>query len=469
MRIFIVGTGYVGLVTAACLSEMGHSVTCLDIDTVKIHNLQKGVLPIFEPGLKEIVDRNAAAGRLFFTTDYASAVKQASVCFLALPTPSKADGSCNLSFLFAAASEIACHMDADKILVNKSTVPVGTGEQLKKFISSLLEKRGVSFHVDVVSNPEFLKEGSAVHDCMKPDRIILGVENAKAAQVMREIYSSFTINHDRIFLMDLISAEMTKYAANAMLALRISFMNELSRLCERVGADIKQVRLGTGSDGRIGPHFLYAGMGYGGSCFPKDIRALCAEAKEQGISMPILHAVEEVNERQKKLLGEKILSFFAPQGGVAGKTIAIWGLSFKPDTDDIREAPSLILIQQLREQGAILRLYDPAAMPNMQKALGPSSDLTFCADEYDATCGADAIALVTEWKLFRFVDFTKLIPNLKQKVLFDGRNQYRLTEMAALGFEYFGIGVPSSRILLSSLLSSLHNEDKKQLIGQINR
>jgi UDPglucose 6-dehydrogenase len=447
MKILMVGTGYVGLVTAACLSEMGNHVICLDIDIQKISNLQKGILPIYEPGLKELVDRNTSAGRLTFTTDYREAVREASVCFIAVPTPPLPDGACDLSYVFSAASEIARHMKRDMILVNKSTVPVGTARQVKTLVSSILKERGLSLAFEVVSNPEFLKEGCAINDCMKPDRIILGIDGASsslldASKVMREIYSAFTINHDRIFCMDTVSAELTKYAANSMLALRISFMNELARLCERTGANIKQIRVGIGSDQRIGYQFLYAGAGFGGSCFPKDIRALSAIAKHHGLEMPILESVQDVNERQKQLLGHKILSYFSSQGGVARKKIAIWGLSFKPDTDDLREAPSLTLIQTLLDRGAILQVFDPVAMPNAQKIF--QGKIAFCKDEYDAALDADAIVLVTEWKQFRFVDFPKIIPHLKQRVFFDGRNQYQLAEMQALGIEYFGIGVPSS-------------------------
>jgi UDPglucose 6-dehydrogenase len=452
MEILIVGTGYVGLVTAACLAEMGHHVTCLDIDEKKIALLHKGILPIYEPGLKELVDRNTEAKRLSFTTDYPKAVQESSVCFIAVPTPSSADGSCDLSYVFAAASEIARHMNGYKIIVNKSTVPVGTAALVKELISAAISKTQEECPFDVVSNPEFLKEGCAINDCMKPDRIILGVDSAKASKIMREIYSAFTINHDRILVMDPVSAEMTKYAANAMLALRISFMNELSHLCEKTGADIKQIRIGIGSDQRIGYQFLYAGAGFGGSCFPKDIRALGSIAKDCGTAMPLLNAIEEVNCRQKKVIGEKILSYFSAYGGVQGKTIAIWGLSFKPDTDDIREAPALDLIYELLEQGAMVRVYDPAAMEKAKLLFGDR--IQFCKDEYEAAFGAHAIILMTEWKQFRYVLFQKIVPHLKHKVLFDGRNQYQLSEMQALSMEYFGIGVPSSALPLA-LLSSV--------------
>lgn len=457
MKILMVGTGYVGLVTAACFSEMGHHVTCLDIDEDKIVRLNQGIIPFFEPGLKELVERNTQAERLLFTTDYRFGVEQSDVCFLALPTPSNEDGSCNLSYIYSAASSIASHMNGYKIIVNKSTVPIGTGRLLKEHISKILKDRKLDIPFDIVSNPEFLKEGCAIADCMKPDRIILGVENVKVAKTMREIYSSFTVNHDRIFIMDLISAEMTKYAANAMLALRISFMNELARLCEMTGADIKQVRVGIGSDQRIGYHFLYAGAGYGGSCFPKDIRALCAIAKQHGLSLSILEAVDQVNEQQKKMLPKKIHAHFASQGGAKGKTIAIWGLSFKPETDDIREAPSLSVIRDLLDNGCFVRAFDPAAIPNVRKFLGHHPHLQFCRDEYEAAYHADAIALITEWKQFRFVDFPKILANLKQKIFFDGRNQYHFSEMKELGFEYFGTGVPSPLNHLNSILCSLQD------------
>ncbi len=460
MKLLMVGTGYVGLVTAACFSEMGHHVICLDIDAQKIANLKKGLMPIFEPGLKELVERNVAAGRLSFTTEYRDGVEQTDVCFLALPTPSYEDGSCNLSYMDSAVSQIAHCMNNYKIIVNKSTVPVGTSHQIKQRISSILKDRNAEIDFDIVSNPEFLKEGCAINDCMKPDRIILGVENAQSAKVMREIYSSFTKNHDRIFFMDLVSAEMTKYAANAMLALRISFMNELAHLCEKTGADIKQVRVGIGSDQRIGYQFLYAGVGYGGSCFPKDVRALCSIAKQHEIPLSILEAVDQVNEQQKKILVRKIHSYFSAQGGISEKTIAVWGLAFKPDTDDIREAPSLTLIQELLNQGAFVRAYDPVAIANARKILGHHPRLQFCKDEYEAAHQVDAIALITEWKQFRFVDFQKIFPHIKQRVLFDGRNQYSPAEMRALGFEYFGIGVSSSKKELSSMICSLQEKQK---------
>lgn len=443
MHILVVGTGYVGLVTGACFAEMGHTVTCLDIDASKIDLLQQGVIPFYEPGLQEMVLRNAASKRLLFTSSYSEAVLSASVCFLAVPTPSDSLGACDLSYFLSAAKRIAEKMDGYRLIVNKSTVPPGTAKQIAELMGTILDLRGVDFSFDVVSNPEFLKEGSAVNDCLKPDRIVLGIDNPSITDTMKEIYSPFTINHDRILIMDTSSAEMTKYAANAMLASRISFMNELSGLCEKVGADIHQVRIGIGSDARIGYHFLYAGMGYGGSCFPKDLKALQSIARSHHYEMPLLNAIEEVNERQKKVLHHKILDYFSSRGGILKKTIAIWGLAFKPDTDDIRQAPSLELIQSLLDHGATLRLYDPAAMDNAKKILAPLPQISWCSDEIEAATGADAIALVTEWKQFRFVDFSKILPKMNSAVFFDGRNQYRPAEMQAKGIHYVGIGTPS--------------------------
>lgn len=451
MKILMVGTGYVGLVTAACFAEMGHDVLCLDNNKEKIANIKNNILPFYERGLKELVEKNVAAGRLHFTTDYQEGVQHASVCFIAVPTPSASDGSCDCSYVLSAAAEIAEHMQDYTIIVNKSTVPMGTTKRVHAHIAEVLERRGVDLDFDVVSNPEFLKEGCAVDDCMKPDRIILGTTSQNAIRILRDLYSAFTIQYDRIFVMDAASAELAKYAANAMLALRISFMNELSHLCEKTGANIKDVRIGIGSDQRIGYKFLYAGAGYGGSCFPKDIRALSHIAQHHDVPMPLLNSIEYVNERQKKTLIEKILAFFSAQGGIASKTIAIWGLAFKPDTDDIREAPSLSLIEDLLTHKAHVRAFDPIAMPNARKIFG--KHVHFCTDEYEAAMQADAIALVTEWKQFRFVDFSKIVPHLKQKVLFDGRNQYQLAEIEALGMHYFGMGVPSSLILQDALMS----------------
>lgn len=440
MNILIIGTGYVGLVTGACFAEMGHVVTCYDIDNLKIENLKKGIIPIYEPGLEEMIHRNQKSNRLHFTTDVAAAVKGSTVCILATPTPSAPDGSCDVSYVLEAAKSIASHMTDYRVIVTKSTVPVGTSKKIRETIEAHL-KKPIPF--DVVSNPEFLKEGCAVSDCMKPDRIILGVETENAAKLMKDIYKAFTLNHDRIVVMDPASAEMTKYVANAMLATRISFMNEMAGLCERLGANIHNVRQGIGSDHRIGYHFLYAGVGYGGSCFPKDIRALEALAHSVGYDTPILKAVDAVNEKQKQVLAKKIASYFDLQGGIRQKTIAIWGLSFKPDTDDLREAPALKLIEDLLAQGAYLRLYDPISMPKAQEKLH-SPQITWCQDEYHAAEQSDAIALLTEWKQFRFVNFDTVLTKMKGKAFFDGRNQYRKDAMTTQGFHYFGIGIPSA-------------------------
>lgn len=443
MHILIIGTGYVGLVTGACFAEMGHYVTCLDVDEEKIEKLQMGIVPIFEPGLRELVERNQTAGRLLFTADYQAALESHHVCLIAVPTPSHADGSCDTRYILNAAERIASIMKCDKLIVIKSTAPVGTSVQVKQRILEILQKRGVEeLGFDIVSNPEFLKEGSAVADCMKPDRIILGVENGRSEKIMREIYSSFTLNHDRILVMDLLSAEMTKYASNAMLATRISFMNELAGLCEKTGANIHAVRVGIGSDTRIGYQFLYAGIGYGGSCFPKDLRALIATARSLEHETPLLAAVEEINETQKQILYKKMRAYFASLGGIKNKTIAIWGLSFKPDTDDIREAPALVLIDILQKEGATLQIFDPVAMPAAKQLFANRSNLIWCEDEYSAAKEADAIALVTEWKQFRFVDFDLLLKMMRGRAFFDGRNQYKMQEMLEKGFHYFGIGIP---------------------------
>ncbi len=439
MHILMVGTGYVGLVTGACFAEMGHTVVCLDINKEKIDMLQKGNVPIFEPGLDELVKRNLQQKRLRFTTDYAKAVTDATVCFIAVPTPSLPDGSCDISYVEAAAREIAKHMNGYKIIVNKSTVPVGTAARVKAIIQ---EERGSSVSFDVVSNPEFLKEGAAVHDCLKPDRIIIGANAPKPIEVLKEVYSPFTLSHDRVLVMDVLSAEMTKYAANAMLALRISFMNEIADVCKKVGANVNEVRKGIGSDSRIGYSFLYPGVGYGGSCFPKDVRALIATAKNVGCSPLLMEATDAVNERQKKVLGQKMLQYFASRGGVKNKTIGIWGLSFKPDTDDMREAPSITFIEELLKEGARVRLFDPVSIPNAKRILGDSSQITWCNDEFEAASGADAVALLTEWKQFRLVDFHCIRDQMKGIAFFDGRNQYKPLDMKDKGFDYISIGVP---------------------------
>lgn len=438
MNILVIGTGYVGLVTGTCMAEMGHHIICLDIDKEKIDNLRKGIIPIYEPGLEEVVKRNVKSDRLQFSTDYAASVKRSQVCFICVDTPVGADGQANLEFVKTVARTLAAHMDEYKIIVNKSTVPVGTANLVSSIIHETLKQRGLNVAFDVVSNPEFLKEGNAVQDFMKPDRVVIGTDSENAAMIMKSIYSPFMLSHDRLIMMDIASAEMTKYAANAMLATRISFMNELSGLCEISGADINKVRLGIGSDKRIGYSFLYAGPGFGGSCFPKDIRALGMYAKVNGYDMPIISALEQVNEKQKRVMGTKIIHYF--QGNLKGKTIGILGLSFKPDTDDMREAPSIVLIHQLIQAGARLRLYDPVAIENAKKLIPDVTSIVWCKDELDAASEADALAIVTEWKQFRFLDFKSLKERMNGHVLFDARNQYNPLDVVKKGFDYIGIG-----------------------------
>ena len=430
MRITIVGTGYVGLVTGTCFAEMGHDIVCLDIDEQKIAMLEEGRIPIYEPGLEEMVRRNSKANRLRFSTNYEDAVDDAEAIFLCLPTPSDETGAANTDYVLSSARELAHFLDGYVVIVNKSTVPVGTANAVREAI--LQENSDAKF--DVVSNPEFLKEGCAIQDCMKPDRVVIGCESGKALGVMRRLYSPFMMNRERLQLMDIASAELTKYAANAMLATRISFMNEMANICEKVGADINAVRKGIGSDQRIGNSFLYAGVGYGGSCFPKDIRALQATAKKLQLNTPLLEAVESVNKGQKERLFSKIKSHF---GQLDGKTFAIWGLSFKPDTDDMREAPSLVLIEALLEAGAMVKVFDPVAMDNARELL---SGVEFCSDELAAAKDADAVVLVTEWKQFRFVDLDSILEVMRGNAFFDGRNQYAPEEMVERGFYYEGIG-----------------------------
>lgn len=441
MRILMVGTGYVGLVTGACFAEMGHHVICLDVDANKIATLNNGQIPFYEPGLAEIVKRNIEAKRLFFTTDYAYAVHQSYIIFLALPTPSSNDGSCNTTFVLKAAEEIAHHMNGYRLIINKSTAQMGTVHQIQNHMKEILKDKQRPIHFGVASNPEFLKEGSAVQDCLKPDRIVVGTEDEKSLELLRNVYAPFTINHDCLISMDILSSEMTKYAANAMLATRISFMNEMAQICEKVGANINYVRKGIGSDNRIGYSFLYAGIGYGGSCFPKDVRALIHVSERVGCPSKVLKAVDGVNNEQKLKMAYTIEKYFEPAGGLKGKTIALWGLSFKPDTDDMREAPSLELIQFLQSKGATLRLYDPIAMNVAKNTISDHTSIHWCKDEKHAAEDCDAIILVTEWKQFRLLDFGPIIKKMKGKAFFDGRNQYKPHEMHHHGFDYFGIGV----------------------------
>lgn len=440
MKLLVIGTGYVGLVTGTCFAEMGHHVVCLDIDVDKIAKLHQGEMPIYEPGLQEMVLRNVAAGRLNFTTDYAKGVKEALMCFIAVDTPQSLNGEADLSKVRAVAKSIGQHMDEYRAVVIKSTVPVGTAGEVSTIIQKVLDERKVRAEFDVISNPEFLKEGDAINDCMKPDRVIIGAPNRRAEDLIKELYTAFTLSSDRILTMDVPSAELTKYAANAMLALRISFMNELAGICELLEADINHVRKGIGADQRIGYKFLYAGVGFGGACFPKDIRALQAQARAVNYLTPILSAAETVNVRQKQVLGKKIIAYFSSRGGLEGKTIGILGLAFKPNTDDIREAPARVLVEQMLEAGARVRLFDPVAIPNAKKSFPNDPHIYWAKDELDAAKGADALALVTEWKQFRFLDFEAVKKAMVGHAFFDGRNQYHGKEMAQKGFDYFAIG-----------------------------
>ncbi len=436
MKIIMVGTGYVGLVTGACFSEVGIDVTCVDIDQNKIDNLNKGILPIYEPGLEELVKRNTEKGRLRFSTNLAENLKDVDVVFGAVGTPPDEDGSADLKYVLAVAHEVGQNMNNYLLMVTKSTVPVGTAEKVRAAIQEELDKRGVDIPFDVASNPEFLKEGAAVDDFLKPDRIVVGVDSEKAQKIMDRLYKPFTMNGHPVIFMDIVSAEMTKYAANAMLATKISFMNDIANLCEIVGADVNSVRKGIGSDRRIGPYFIYPGTGYGGSCFPKDVKALIRTADEFGYDMEVLKAVENVNERQKSILFGKAKTYF--NGDLKGKTFAIWGLAFKPQTDDMREAPSLVIIQKLLDAGAKVKAYDPVAMKEAKRILGDSIELI--DDQYEVLIDADGLFVVTEWPEFKFPNFKIVDRLLKGKVIFDGRNIYNPQEMAEAGFDYFGIG-----------------------------
>ena len=438
MKITVIGSGYVGLVSGACLAELGNDVVCLDVDPHKIALLQQGGVPIYEPGLEQLIKSNVAAGRLRFTTDVAESVAHGLVQMIAVGTPSGEDGSADLQYVIAAARAVGRTMTEYKVIVDKSTVPVGTADKVKQAIQEELNKRGGQTAFSIVSNPEFLKEGSAIDDFNRPDRIVIGAEDERAIRVMREMYAPFQRNHDRLMVMDIKSAELTKYAANAMLATRISFMNELANLAERVGADIEHVRKGIGSDQRIGYHFLYAGCGYGGSCFPKDIRALQRTGEEYGLPLKVLHAVEEVNHAQKNVLLEKILKRFG--GNLKGKHFALWGLAFKPGTDDMREATSRVVMEGLWGKGATVTAFDPVAMKETQRIYGNRSDLSYAENAKDALQDADALIIVTEWKAFKSPDFNVIKTRLKQPVIFDGRNLFEPASVTALGIEYHGIG-----------------------------
>lgn len=436
MKIAIVGTGYVGLVTGTCFAEIGVNVTCIDTDEKKIESLQKGIIPIYENGLEEMVSRNAKAKRLKFTTSLENCLDEVEVIFSAVGTPPDEDGSADLSYVLEVARTIGRHMKQYKLIVTKSTVPVGTARKVRAVIQEELDKRGVDIEFDVASNPEFLKEGNAINDFMSPDRVVVGVESERAQKLMSKLYKPFLLNNFRVIFMDIPSAEMTKYAANSMLATRISFMNDIANLCELVGADVNMVRSGIGSDTRIGRKFLYAGIGYGGSCFPKDVKALIKTAEQNGYTMKVLRAVEEVNEHQKSILFEKLLKQF--NGNLEGKTVALWGLAFKPETDDMREAPALVLIDKLLKAGCKIRAYDPAAMQECKRRIGDA--IYYACDMYDAVLDADVLMLVTEWKEFRLPSWAVIKKTMAQQIVLDGRNIYDKKEMEELGFVYSCIG-----------------------------
>ncbi|MDO3388895.1 UDP-glucose/GDP-mannose dehydrogenase family protein [Bacteroides sp. ET489] len=436
MKIAIVGTGYVGLVTGTCFSEMGVDVTCVDVQESKIDNLKKGIIPIYEPGLDDLVHRNYKAGRLKFTTDLKECLNEVDVVFSAVGTPPDEDGSADLKYVLEVARTIGQNMNKYILVVTKSTVPVGTAQKVKNVIREELNKRNVNLDFDVASNPEFLKEGNAVDDFMKPDRVVVGIESEKAKSLMERLYKPFMLNNYRLIFTDIPSAEMIKYAANSMLATRISFMNDIANLCELVGADVNMVRKGIGADSRIGSKFLYPGCGYGGSCFPKDVKALIKTAEKNGYTMRVLKAVEEVNETQKGILFEKLVKLF--NGDLNGKQIALWGLAFKPETDDMREAPALILIDKLIKAGAKVKAYDPIAMCECQRRIG--NKIEYATDMYDAVLDADALLLVTEWKEFRLPSWGVLKKTMKQPVVIDGRNIYDRNELQEQGFHYTCIG-----------------------------
>ena len=438
MKVCIVGAGYVGLVTAACLSDMGNSVICLDVDAARVEGLQQGRMPIHEPGLTELVQRNAGAGRLEFTTDAARAVGHGTIIFIAVGTPAAEDGSADLQHVLAVAATIGQHMSDYKLIVDKSTVPVGTADRVRAAVQVELRRRAALLPFAVVSNPEFLKEGEAVEDFMRPDRVIIGADDEQATLLMRALYAPFLRNRDRLLVMDVRSAELTKYVANAMLAARISFMNEMAGLAEQVGADIEQVRQGIGSDPRIGTHFLYAGCGWGGSCLPKDVKALRRMGTDAGVEMPLLQAVQQINTHQRSLMCERLVARLGPS--LAGHTIALWGLAFKPGTDDLREAPSLVIIDELLQRGATVRAFDPLAMPGVAALWPGRAGLELVGDPMAAAAGASALLVVTEWREFRSPDFAALLKAMKAPLLLDGRNLYDPSLMKQLGFEHLGIG-----------------------------
>lgn len=437
MNIAIVGTGYVGLVSGACFADTGASVTCVDVDTEKIERIKRGEIPIYEPGLDELVLKNVRAGRLRFTTSLESVLNEQQIVFSAVGTPPDEDGSADLKYVLQVARTIGQHLNKYMVVVTKSTVPVGTAKLVRQAIQAELDKRHADVTFDVASNPEFLKEGNAIKDFMSPDRVVVGVESEKAKDMLTRLYKPFLINNFRVIFMDIPSAEMTKYAANSMLATRISFMNDIANLCERVGADVNMVRAGIGSDTRIGRKFLYAGCGYGGSCFPKDVKALIKTADDMGYSMEVLKAVERVNEAQKHVVFNKLAAAFAKEG-LNGKTIALWGLSFKPETDDMRESTALVTIELLRQAGCRIKVYDPVAMPECQRRIGTT--VNYASDLYDAVNNADALLLLTEWNEFRLPNWEIVGKVMNRKLLIDGRNIFEKKELESYGFEYHSIG-----------------------------
>ncbi len=442
MKLTMIGSGYVGLTSGACFAEMGSNVVCVDKDANKIKLLNEGIVPIHEPGLDEMIKRNKAAGRISFTTDLKAAVEESSIVFIAVGTPPDEDGSADLQYVLAAAGEIASYMTKPIVIVNKSTVPVGTADLVRAKVTTVLSQLGKQIDFDVVSNPEFLKEGTAIDDFMSPDRVVIGADTQHAGEVMKTLYAPFCRTHDRILIMSVRSSEMTKYAANALLATKISFINEISRLCDEYGADVSEVRNGIGSDTRIGYKFIYPGVGYGGSCFPKDIKALIHMANQKGYDSKILKAVEDVNAAQKKVLINKVRKHFGDN--LQGLCFAIWGLAFKPQTDDMREAPSIVIINALLELGATIKAYDPVAMNEAKRILGNRAGFTLCENEYHALEGSDAMLLITEWHQFRYPDFPRMRELMKQAVIFDGRNQYNPASVRNLGFCYYAIGRPDS-------------------------
>ena len=438
MKLAIIGTGYVGLVSGTCFAEMGNSVICVDNDKNKINGLNNENIPIWEPGLEEMVHRNKQGGRLSFTADIKDAVEKSDICFIAVGTPPDEDGSADLQYVLAVAKDIAQYMNGYKVIIDKSTVPVGTAEKVAAVVQKVLGERGVDHKFDVVSNPEFLKEGDAINDSMKPDRVVVGTDSEECAELMRELYTPFARSHEKLIIMSVRSAEMTKYTANAMLATKISFMNDIANLCELTGADINEVRRGIGSDSRIGYKFIYPGVGYGGSCFPKDVKALIKMAEGIGIKTRVLQAVEDVNEDQKSVLVHKVKKHFGEN--LSKLTFAIWGLAFKPKTDDMREAPAITIINGLIEAGAVVQAYDPVAIDEANRIFGKNPKIKYTDENYDALRNADALLLITEWNLFRDPDFDKMKNLLKNPVIFDGRNQYNPKELRKKGFIYYGIG-----------------------------